>query len=227
MEWFTAIDIYCERLDPSFWAEPFNALSNVAFIIASLWAWVAANRLGKCDNTIKLLCILVGCIGVGSFLFHVYANMWSSLADVIPIWSFVGLYVVVSVIRLTGKPPLRVGGIASGVVAVIVGLVWILSIGSATQEETSPDVFNGSLQYAPAFIALWVFALITMIKGFACRIWIVSAACLFTAALVLRTVDMHLCTAFPTGTHFLWHIFNGAMVAFLLQGLIRIDVKAQ
>ena len=36
------IDLYCERLDSSFWAEPINALTNVAFIIAAWGVW----RLG-------------------------------------------------------------------------------------------------------------------------------------------------------------------------------------
>lgn len=57
MEWFTEIDLYCERIYPGFWAEPLNAITNIAFIIASFWAWQTAYKLGKLDSTIKLLCI--------------------------------------------------------------------------------------------------------------------------------------------------------------------------
>lgn len=32
------IDIYCERIDPTFWAEPLNAVSNGAFLIAAFAA---------------------------------------------------------------------------------------------------------------------------------------------------------------------------------------------
>ena len=32
--WTRQIDIYCERLGPGFWAEPVNALSNGAFLVA-------------------------------------------------------------------------------------------------------------------------------------------------------------------------------------------------
>ena len=35
MDWTASIDGYCERLDPSFWAEPLNAWTNLAFLLAA------------------------------------------------------------------------------------------------------------------------------------------------------------------------------------------------
>lgn len=223
MDWLTPIDLYCERLGPEFWSEPVNACSNFSFLIAAWWGWSAAKTRGKLDSILVLLCVLAAGIGVGSFLFHTFATVWASFTDVIPIWSFVALYVVVAVIRLTGKSPWRVGGIAAGVMAVIVGIVWIMASGSATQIDASPDPLNGSGQYAPAVIALWVFAFICLKRDLAIRIWIVSAACVFSLALVARTVDLQWCAGLPHGTHFLWHLLNGLMVALLLQGLVRIE----
>ena len=223
MEWFTPSDLYCERLGPEFWAEPMNAFSNIVFILASLWGWYSATKRGKLDSVIIILCLLSASIGLGSFLFHTYANLWSSFADVIPIWSFIALYVVVAVIRITGKSPLRVGGIAMGITAIIVGVVWIMSSGSATQVEASTDPLNGSAQYAPALIALLVFAFITFRNKHPIMPWIVSSAFVFILSLIARTLDFHLCSAFPVGTHFMWHTLNGLMVALLLQGLIRIE----
>ena len=220
-ELLTPADLYCERLGAEFWAEPLNALSNIIFIFASLWAWRTATKLGRLDGTIISLCILSAGIGIGSFLFHTYANLWSSFADVIPIWSFVALYVVISVIKITGKSPLRVGGIALGIMAIIIGIVWIISSGSATQVEASTDPLNGSAQYAPALIALWFFAFITYRRNYSIKPWIISAALVFTLSLVARTLDLHLCNTFPIGTHFMWHILNGIMVALLLQGILR------
>jgi len=225
MEWNTPADLYCERFGPEFWAEPFNAVSNIVFILASFGAWHSAIKREKLDGTIILLCFLATSIGVGSFLFHTYANLWSSFADVIPIWSFIALYVVVAVIRITGKSPFRVGGIALGVIAIIIGVVWIMSSGSATQVEASTDPLNGSTQYAPAFIAIWAFAFITYRSKHPIMPWIISAAFVFTVSLVARTLDFHLCDVFPIGTHFIWHTLNGVMVALLLQGLIRIEKK--
>ena len=42
MDWTAQIDGYCERLDGAFWAEPLNAWTNLAFLLA---AWVMARRL--------------------------------------------------------------------------------------------------------------------------------------------------------------------------------------
>ena len=39
MEWFEAVDGYCERVDAAFWSEPINAVTNAAFLIAAIWAW--------------------------------------------------------------------------------------------------------------------------------------------------------------------------------------------
>ncbi len=224
MEWFTEIDLYCERIDPGFWAEPLNAITNIAFIIASFWAWYTAYKLGKLDSIIKLLCIMAASIGIGSFLFHTYANLWSYFADVIPIWSFVALYVVVLIIRTSAKSPLRVGGIAAGIIAII-GAVWIIGSGSATPTKAIPNVLNGSEPYAPALIALYFFAFMSVRKKNPIRLLIVSAAMIFTLSLIARTVDLHLCETFPHGTHLFWHLLDGLMVGLLLQGLIRIERK--
>ena len=39
MEWFEAVDGYCERVDAAFWSEPINAVTNAAFLIAAIWVW--------------------------------------------------------------------------------------------------------------------------------------------------------------------------------------------
>jgi hypothetical protein len=39
MNWTQAVDIYCERLGPGLWAEPLNAVTNVAFFVAAWLAW--------------------------------------------------------------------------------------------------------------------------------------------------------------------------------------------
>ena len=34
MNWGEPIDLYCERTDAGLWSEPFNALSNLGFLLA-------------------------------------------------------------------------------------------------------------------------------------------------------------------------------------------------
>ena len=71
--WLTTIDIYCERTSAALWAEPVNALTNAAFLIAALIAWRAAHQAGRLDGPMILRIALTASIGVGSFLFHTLA----------------------------------------------------------------------------------------------------------------------------------------------------------
>ena len=50
MDWSTPVDLYCERLGPSFWAEPVNAFSNAAFLI-SQQTDLATPRIGVREST--------------------------------------------------------------------------------------------------------------------------------------------------------------------------------
>lgn len=115
MDWLTSIDLYRERFGPVFWAEPLDAWSNLSFPLAALWARATAQRLREMRLVIGVLIALAALIGLGSFLFHVFANHWSEYADVIPIWSFVALYVLAAIALVGGAPPGRWSGLGSSV----------------------------------------------------------------------------------------------------------------
>ncbi len=227
MDWITPIDLYCERVGTGRWAEPLNAWSNLGFPLAALWAWAEARRRGQQKPVIAVLCGLAALIGVGSFLFHVFANSWSEYADVIPIWSFVALYVLAAIALVGGAPPgklVRIGVIAAAVTTIV---VLATSAPDAVPHShgagghVHADPLNGSLQYAPALIALVVFSAITLWRAHPIRFWALGATGAFVLSLGFRTVDLRLCAVLPNGTHFLWHLLNALMVGLLLQGLIR------
>jgi hypothetical protein len=109
----TPVDLYCERLSAGFWAEPVNALTNVAFLVAALLAARAlAGRTALVSGPV-LLVALMALIGLGSFAFHTLATRGAALLDVIPIGLFVG-----SALVLLGRRGLRWGWLAS------FGLFW-------------------------------------------------------------------------------------------------------
>ena len=83
---------YCERLGPEFWSEPLNAVTNAAFLVAALLAFVLWRRKTPDDAVGLILILIVFLTGVGSFLFHTVATRWALLADVIPIALFIHLY---------------------------------------------------------------------------------------------------------------------------------------
>src|SRR5215813_6283547 len=99
MDWSTPIDLYCERTDAAFWAEPANALTNAAFLIAAVAAFWLRRRAPSRDWPALALIVVVVAVGVGSFAFHTFATRGAVLADVIPIAVFIYGYLLLSLRR--------------------------------------------------------------------------------------------------------------------------------
>jgi len=87
MDWFAPTDLYCERTAPGLFNEPFNALSNLAFLAAA--AIATARRPPRRDVFLWLLIAIVYLIAIGSTTFHMLANRWSLIADIGPIAAFI------------------------------------------------------------------------------------------------------------------------------------------
>ncbi len=217
------IDLYCERHVHGFWDEPINALSNLGFVIAAVLAYHTAAKRGNILWIETILILLAGLIGIGSFLFHTLANTSAELADVIPIWSFVALYVLSAIYFNTGRNMAKTGRIAAYVLG-SVGLVFYFTSGNVVSDTASAptDPFNGSLQYLPALIAVLGFAVISTIKAHPAARLVQLAAGAFLVSLCARTFDLQMCAlTHGIGTHFLWHLLNAVMVWALLMALIR------
>jgi len=215
MYWTAAIDIYCERTSAAFWAEPLNAWSNLAFPLAALWAAMAARRSGGATAEYWVLVVLAALVGVGSFLFHTFANVWSEYADTIPIWTFVAATLFVAVKRVAGlRPgPLFVLGLA---VALAVVIAYVAPTDPGSPPVPGTDPLNGSGQYAPALMALAAITAVAWNRRLPARGPLLAATLVFVVALVFRSIDIRVCAAFPTGSHFLWHLLLGVMVGLIL-----------
>jgi hypothetical protein len=208
MDWSTPIDLYCERTDASIWAEPANALTNAAFLLAAAAAFVRWRRDGGRDLPALALIVVVVAVGLGSFAFHTAATRGAMLADVIPIAIFIYGYLLLA---LRHFMHLSRGVAIAIVVAYAAGaqaLSWLAPSGA----------LNGSADYLPALLALIAVAQAT--PGPARRD-LVLAAMIFTLSLALRTIDAAACEAFPLGTHFLWHLLNAAVLYVLLRAAMR------
>ena len=205
------VDCYCERAgDPGFWAEPLNAVTNAAFLIAAVAAGIYLGRKGMTRGRgfVIGLILLVAAIGVGSFLFHTLATRWAAAADVLPIALFVLAYTGLAYRRFVG---------ASVPVALAVGVA--VTVGTMAM----PPLFNGSLAYAPALFMMAATAvLLSAMRHPAARLlWIASGV--FAVSLTLRTVDgiPSVCAALQVGTHFGWHVLNGLTLYLLLRAAIQ------
>lgn len=206
--WHTPIDAYCERLDPGFWAEPVNAITNASFLLAALVAFRFARQRDGLDPAVGLLLMLMIAIGVGSFLFHTVATRWARLADTLPITLFIVSYLVLT---------LRRGFGLAWPWAAVLGLAFLpLSgvLGGAARALTG-GALGGSTGYLPALLALVVCGGLLQRRGNAAGRALLLAAALFLVSLTFRTLDQPLCPVFPLGTHFAWHLLNGVLLGYL------------
>lgn len=213
MDWFAPVDLYCERLGPGILAEPLNAVSNVAFLLAGGWLYAEARRQGA-DMWTQVLCLWVVAVGIGSLLFHTLATRWAVFADVVPIWSLVLIYIIYALrryLRLSALGVVR--GLALGAAIVAVAF-WLIP-------ESAERATNGSIQYLPALLALLLFPAALYRAGSPAAAPVLAAMAIFVLSLVMRSIDMAVCTAWPSGTHYAWHVLNGIMLAVLLLAALR------
>jgi hypothetical protein len=202
MDWAFPIDLYCERLVPGFWAEPLNAVSNAGFIVVALAALYLQRP--RRDLYLLALSLLVLAIGIGSFLFHTFANGWSSLADVIPIAVFIYAYLALALHRFLGF----------GWPATMTMLVGFMVL-NLFVDDVLPPLF-GSANYVPALLAMLAIGPILLARRHAAAPYVLAAALVFLVSLTLRTLDLPLCDTLPLGLHFLWHLLNAATLGMLL-----------
>jgi len=225
---------YCERLGPGLWAEPLNAASNAAFILAGLVAYLVWRARPVRGWPVLGLIGLVFAIGVGSFLFHTQPGPRTVLADVVPIQLFVLGYLAFALRRMLGCGMWQV---AAGLVLLVAAEIVVPRLVSAGQ---------GSAAYLPALVALFVVGLALIgrahlamlrfargtdreaaallgLKAARAGRRIVGAGMVFTVSLGLRALDAPLCARLPSGTHFVWHLLNAVTLLLLLLTALHHD----
>ncbi|WP_041642868.1 ceramidase domain-containing protein [Azoarcus olearius] len=196
------LDLYCERTSPAFWAEPVNALTNLSFILAAIALWHLARQQPRrpgADGT--FLIANVAAIGLGSFLFHTYADRWTMLADVLPIFVYQLVFLACYARRVVG--------LGAAVTAALVGLFVLLALGFA---RLPGAWLNGSLAYGAAFVSLAAIGVWHHRRAERERATVLLAFALFLVSVSFRSLDLSLCADGALGTHFLWHLLNGAVL---------------
>lgn len=208
---FAPVDLYCERLSTAFWAEPVNALSNLAFLLAAFCLWRLPLPDGRGTVAMsRLLTLMVAVIGVGSFLFHTFTVRWALFADVIPISVYQVLFLAFYLRKVA-----RCGGLAT--------MGWVLFFFVVTYGVGMlPEQWlNGSVA---SYGSAWLF-----IGGLGVYHWrmrkvepmiLLLAAGVFTLSLVLRSLDMVACQYVSIGTHMFWHVLNGAVLYLTTRAFI-------
>lgn len=204
MNWFETIDGYCERIDASFWSEPLNAVTNVVFLMAAIWVL----RREELNNKARALAFLLGMIGIASFLFHSVATAWAGALDVLFILLFTLLYIFVATEDFLGLPRRSALVVTLGYFPFSVVVDWL----------TLPLSFLGSTRiYIPILILITLYSLILYKKFPYLSRGLAMGALLLTISMFARSVDLPLCETISTGTHFLWHVINAIMLAWMIE----------
>lgn len=208
-----AIDNYCERTGPELWSEPLNALTNLAFIAAGIWGLVLARRhgTGRFAEVLAWMAILVG---LGSGLFHTWANGLTKWGDILPIALFVFAYTLFALRRYLGLGRVMTVVAFVAFYAVAGFVTWMVP-------QWLVEATNGSTGYLPALLALVALGGWIAWAGHPAGRYMVAGGIIFIVAVACRIVDMRVCEAMPTGTHFLWHTLNGLLLGVLLTAAAR------
>ena len=209
MNWTEPLNNYCERLDASFWSEPVNAITNASFILAALVAFLMWRKRAPGDWLALALILITLATGIGSFLFHTFANRWSLLADVIPIALFIHVYLFAALNRFLGLRWYWAAGITG-----------LFFVASPFAGRLFAPLVGSSAGYLPALAAIFIVAALAWRSNARLAKGLAAAGVVFAASLTFRTLDMPVCGSLALGTHFMWHILNGLVLFLLLRLLL-------
>ncbi|WP_170331758.1 ceramidase domain-containing protein [Ruegeria arenilitoris] len=215
MDWFQEIDGYCERLSPAYWAEPINAVTNAAFLVAAfiMWRRVRGQRM---PLAMVLVIILAG-IGLGSYLFHTHAQVWAAMADVAPIL----LYILVYIFAIN-----RDVWLMRPTYALIVAALFVpYAVATIPLFQFIPGL-GGSSAYAPVPLLILIYAFLLRKRVPDTARGLAIGAGILIASITFRALDEPLCALLPLGTHFMWHILNATMLGWMIEVYRRHMVRA-
>lgn len=201
---FESIDAYCERTSAAYWAEPVNAVTNASFVVAAIVMWRRTRGLPMA----RAMCVVLGVIGVGSYLFHTHANRLTALMDVLPILGFVLLYLFAATRDLLGLRGLVPWG------AVLLFFPYAIGLGAALGSLLP---LGSSAAYAPIPPLILAYAWAVGRTAPRTGRGMALGAGILILSLTFRTLDGPLCDELPLGTHFLWHMLNALMLGWMIE----------
>ncbi len=204
-----AVDLYCERTTPALDAEPVNALTNLAFLVAAGIAWRlhARHPNPAAAGIIRALIAVTALVGLGSFLFHTVATRWAEWGDIIPIVIFMLLFLWFVLDRFFGW----------SFWARLLGLLLFVAVTLALEVVLPRTALWGGALYVPALVLLIAISAVLYGRQHDAGEAMFAAAGVFVLSFAARSLDQPICPIFRLGTHFLWHLLNATLLYLLLR----------
>ncbi len=204
----------CERTAIGAFEEPLNVLSNMLFFAVAIalirYYRTHPDLMGNWIWDLHILTGLIILIGVGSTVFHTLPNAITELMDIIPIVVFIVLFFTSIIVRV-------------GKTGVFQTIICLLAFTGTTHFFVTqfPNALNDSIGYLSSMGALVMIAIYLHMKRRPSSHQFLLAALLGVISLFFRSVDNSACEVLSTGTHFLWHTLNAALIYVVMKQLIR------
>ncbi len=210
MDWTQYVDGYCERLSPAYWAEPINAVTNAAFLIAAFVMWQRVR--GQAAPLAMALVVILAMIGIGSYLFHTHAQVWAAILDVTPILLYILVYIYAvnrDVWGLRNRYAMGMTALFFPYVTLTIPLFQLV------------PWLGGSAAYAPVPLLILIYAVLLRRKAQDAARGLAIGAGVLIASITFRSLDIPICGHLPMGTHFMWHILNAIMLGWMIEVYLR------
>lgn len=204
--------VYCERGDSlEFFAEPLNAISNLAFIFAGLGIYrlLTKNRIQQVEYKTVLILILL--VGFGSFLWHATRNSFTLLLDAVPTALSFTLIIYILLSKL----------IANKLIALLIAAL-LLPTRFFISSFASTDIISSLIRNAIIFTTILVLIVWSFKKYGRVALEGLSVLAIYLLAISMRVMDLQTCPTFNIGTHFLWHILNALAVYLAVKFIIKL-----
>ncbi|MEX3008887.1 ceramidase domain-containing protein [Hoeflea sp. TYP-13] len=188
-------------MGPAFWAEPVNAVTNFAFILAAVFVALAWRNSTHRSAAVLFLGIWIGIIGIGSFLFHTFATRWAAIADSVPILVFILAYLYLALRHFLGLPIWAGAVISLAFVPASIAVVPLIA-----------PMVGSSAGYVPALLTIFIVGFLMLGRDRRVAVGLLITAGIFLASIGFRIADEPVCKTFPIGTHFIWHMLNAVVL---------------
>lgn len=140
---------------------------------------------------------------------HTFATKGTVWADILPIAGFTLAYTLFNLRRFLDMP-------RGKAILVFVTFYVVAGLIAFAVPDWLRQASNGTTGYLPPFLALAFFGAWAAASGNRAGWYNLTGSAIFIVSVICRMIDPLVCASFPLGTHFLWHVFNGLMLAVLL-----------
>lgn len=205
------IGFYCGRHGSGLFDEVQNSFSNAAFVVGAMLAYRAWRNSADRDRLLLALMLMLAAIGVGSFVFHSHPTPVTLYIDLVPIQIYVLAVLGYALNRYLAFSWKTTALVLAGFF--LVRQMWILVV--------PKGLLGGGVTHVPTLLALLIAVAVLARRKIVAWKYLVAGAAFYSIALVVRTLDIPLCAAFPLGLHWLWHLLTALAATSVLVGLVR------